>query len=87
MNYNPNIHHRKSIRLKEYDYSKEGLYFITICCDARKHLFGVIVDGKMILNEREKLQTNVGWIYQTIFQMPFYTNTLLCPTIYMGLLN
>ena len=29
MNYNPNIHHRESIRLKDYDYSKEGMYFIT----------------------------------------------------------
>lgn len=28
MNYNPKIHHRLSIRLKGYDYSKEGLYII-----------------------------------------------------------
>ena len=31
MTYNPDIHNRKSIRLKNYDYSREGLYFITIC--------------------------------------------------------
>ena len=31
MQYNPNIRSRKSIRLKEYDYTKEGMYFITIC--------------------------------------------------------
>jgi hypothetical protein len=42
-NYNPNIHHRKSIRLRGYDYSKEGLYFITICTEDRKCLFGKIV--------------------------------------------
>jgi len=42
-NYNPNIHHRKSIRLRGYDYSKEGLYFITICTADRKYLFGKIV--------------------------------------------
>jgi REP element-mobilizing transposase RayT len=42
-NYNPNIHHRKSIRLKGYDYSKAGLYYITICTDDRKCLFGKIV--------------------------------------------
>jgi putative transposase len=41
--YNPNIHHRKSIRLKGYDYSKAGLYFITICTADRKCLFGEIV--------------------------------------------
>ncbi len=48
--YNPLIHHRRSIRLKGYDYSQAGLYFITICCYNRKHLFGSIVDGQMILN-------------------------------------
>ena len=61
MNYNPNIHHRKSVRLKEYDYSKEGLYFITICCDARNHLFGGIVDGKMILYDAGKI-ANQCWL-------------------------
>lgn len=51
MSYNPNIHHRRSIRLKEYDYSQEGLYFITICTHNRKCLFGNIIDGEMVLNE------------------------------------
>lgn len=49
--YNPNIHHRKSIRLKEYNYSQAGLYFITICCKNRICRFGNVVDGKMMLNE------------------------------------
>lgn len=44
MNYNPQIHHRHSIRLKGYDYSQEGLYFVTICTHARQHLFGEITD-------------------------------------------
>lgn len=48
--YNPAIHHRRSIRLKGYDYAQEGLYFITICCKDRLHLFGEIKNGKMILN-------------------------------------
>ncbi|WP_276979943.1 transposase [Flavobacterium filum] len=41
--YNPHIHHRRSIRLKGYDYSQAGLYFITICCQDRACLFGEIV--------------------------------------------
>jgi REP element-mobilizing transposase RayT len=49
--YNPAIHHRKSYRLKNYDYSKSGLYAITICCEQHQHLFGEIVDGEMILND------------------------------------
>ena len=42
MVYNPRIHHRKSIRLKGYDYSQEGMYFITICVQNKKMLFGSI---------------------------------------------
>jgi hypothetical protein len=48
--YNPHAHHRKSIRLKGYDYSQAGLYFITICCQDRICRFGNVFNGKMILN-------------------------------------
>ncbi|MGP1382654.1 MAG: transposase [Thainema sp.] len=50
MRYNPDKHHRRSIRLKGYDYSSPGAYFITICTYQRECLFGNIVDGKMQLN-------------------------------------
>lgn len=49
--YNPLIHHRRSIRLKGYDYAKEGLYFITMVCERRTNRFGNIENGKMQLNE------------------------------------
>ena len=45
MPYDPNIHHRRSIRLKGYDYSQSGLYFITICVQNRTCLFGDVVVG------------------------------------------
>ncbi len=46
----PNKFDRRSIRLKGYDYSKEGLYFVTICCQNMAHLFGKVVSGQMQLN-------------------------------------
>jgi len=49
--YNPHIHHRRSIRLKGYDYAQAGLYFVTICCDNRICRSGNIDNGEMILNE------------------------------------
>lgn len=49
--YNPNIHQRRSIRLKGYDYTQAGLYFITICCQDRICRFGTVENGEMILNE------------------------------------
>ena len=51
MKYNPEIHHRRSIRLKGYDYSQAGLYFITICTQDKLHLFGEITNDEMILND------------------------------------
>ncbi|MBK5214783.1 MAG: hypothetical protein JJE55_14110 [Flavobacteriaceae bacterium] len=51
MPYDPKIHHRKSIRLKGYDYSQDGLYFVTICCENKVCRFGDIKDGEMCLNE------------------------------------
>ena len=48
--YNPDKHHRRTIRLCGYDYTQEGLYFVTVCCQNKACLFGEIVDGEMILN-------------------------------------
>ena len=42
---------RKQIRLREYDYSQPGAYFITICTKDRIGMFGKIVDGDMIMHE------------------------------------
>jgi REP element-mobilizing transposase RayT len=61
MNYNPKIHHRRSIRLKGYDYSQEGLYFITICVKDMECLFGKIENDEMILNAAGK-NANECWL-------------------------
>ncbi len=50
MPYNPEKHHRRSIRLKGYDYTQPGAYFITVCTYMRECLFGEVVDGQMRLN-------------------------------------
>lgn len=51
MSYNPKSHRRKSIGLKNYDYSQNGAYFITICTKNKKQIFGKIKNDKMILSE------------------------------------
>ena len=55
MKYNPDTHHRRSIRLKGYDYSQDGAYFVTICTHNIECLFGKIVDGEMRINEWGKI--------------------------------
>lgn len=57
-NYNPKYHHRRSIRLKGYDYTQEGLYFITLCIQDREPIFGEIKNGEMHLNAFGKIAEN-----------------------------
>jgi putative transposase len=46
---------RRSIRLKEYDYSQSGAYFVTICAHDRRCIFGKIADGQMALNDAGRM--------------------------------
>ncbi|MDQ6975264.1 MAG: transposase [Mariprofundaceae bacterium] len=52
---------RKSIRLKGYDYSQAGAYFITICTKNRVHLFGEIINGEMMPNDAGVMLEN-QWV-------------------------
>lgn len=55
MKYDPCLHNRRSIRLHNWDYAGIGIYFVTICCKNRLHLFGKIANGKMLLNDFGKI--------------------------------
>ncbi|MFH1645149.1 MAG: transposase, partial [Candidatus Omnitrophota bacterium] len=46
---------RRSIRLKGYDYTRGGVYYVTICVNNRKCVFGDVRDGKMVLNDAGKM--------------------------------
>ena len=50
MTFDPETHHRQSIRLRGYDYSQPGAYYIAICSHGKRMLFGNVVDGEMIRN-------------------------------------
>ena len=62
--FNPNIHHRRSIRLKGYDYSQEGLYFITLCVQNRKSFFGKIVTSLELSEAGKMVETE--WLALTV---------------------
>jgi len=49
------LHHRRSIRLSGYDYSQNGLYFITICTRNKERLFGEVHNNQVILSEIGKV--------------------------------
>ena len=50
MKYDPQIHHRRSIRLKGYDYTQTGAYFVTICAFRREQIFGTEINGGLQLS-------------------------------------
>ena len=51
MTYDPERNRRRSIRLKGYDYTRPGAYFVTICTQNQECLFGEVVDGEMRLHQ------------------------------------
>jgi REP element-mobilizing transposase RayT len=67
----------KQYRLRNFDYSGDGEYFVTICIDDRKHHFGEIKNGKMILSEIgqivdrtwNKIPTNFSNIKLDVYQI------------------
>ena len=57
------MNERKLIRLKGYDYSSAGCYFVTICTQDHSNWFGQVRDGKMILNDCGKIvETQWQWL-------------------------
>jgi REP-associated tyrosine transposase len=53
--YDSTIHHRRSMRLRGYDYSRPGAYFVTICAHDQLNAFGKIVEGETLLNETGRM--------------------------------
>jgi REP-associated tyrosine transposase len=51
MKFNPEKPHRRSIRLKDYDYASAGAYFVTICTYNKRCILGDVMVGNMILNQ------------------------------------
>ena len=64
MSYNPDKHKRKSIRLKQYNYSKSGIYFITICIQNRECILGNIRNVGAGLVSAQNILTEVGNIFE-----------------------
>ncbi|MCK5783987.1 MAG: hypothetical protein KAH06_06035 [Desulfobacterales bacterium] len=59
MNFDPDIHQRHSIRLRGYDYSTAGFYFVTACVQNCECLLGEIVEGRVVLNDAGRMVENI----------------------------
>lgn len=85
--YNLAKHHRRSIRLKNYDYSREGLYFVTLVCQNRLHRFGKIEDAKMKLNEAGKVAQLCWEAIPKHFPQVVLHNYIIMPNHVHGILE
>ena len=81
------IHHRKSLRLKGYDYSGPGLYYVTICVAGRECLLGDVVDGRVVPNAFGRFaETALLWLTKqypyveidTYVIMPNHLHVIVC---------
>jgi len=74
------IESRKSLRLKEFDYSSHRAYFITICAYEKKDVFGSVVDFRMKLND-------LGQMISDIWQNMFIINVSIKKDQYIVMPN
>jgi REP element-mobilizing transposase RayT len=58
MKFDPEKHHRQSIRLRDYNYSQPGYYFLTICTYKKQCWFGEIKNDQMYINQIGKIVAN-----------------------------
>ena len=64
MRYNPDVHHRRSIRLKDYDYSAEEMYYITICVQNRECILSEITNVGVAWHATQIKLTYIGKIVE-----------------------
>jgi len=76
--FDPDLHHRRSIRLNNYDYSQDGLYFVTICTHEQSLVFGNITDSNIVLSQCGE---NANKILETISS--HFSNVILHEHIIM----
>ncbi|CAA6805007.1 MAG: Unknown protein [uncultured Sulfurovum sp.] len=79
--------HRKSIRLKTWDYSQNGLYFITICTKNREHLFGEIIDETMLLSDMGLLAQKYWYEIPKHFDFVFLDSFVVMPNHIHGVIE
>ena len=85
---NPSNHYnRRSVRLKEYDYSQPGAYFITILAADRSHIFGKIVDDQVQLSEIGRIVEHEWLRLETRFSHVHLGVWIVMPNHFHGIVN
>lgn len=85
--YDPKIHHRRSVRLKGYDYSSVGAYFVTICVQDKLGLLGHITNSQIFLDDAGKMIDH--WWNEMKNKYPFITidDYVIMPNHFHGIIH
>jgi putative transposase len=86
MTYDPDKHHRRSIRLKGFDYSRSAAYFITICVQNRDCLFGTISQNQLLLNDAGKMVSDEWLALPSRFPSVILDKFIVMPNHFHGII-
>ncbi len=78
---------RRSIRLRDYDYSQAGAYFVTICSQDRQCLFGVIESGEMRLNDAGQMLVEQWYVLSDRFSSVELDSFVVMPNHVHAIIN
>jgi putative transposase len=87
LKFNRDKHHRRSIRLRGYDYAQCGVYFVTVCAQNRECLFGDMQHNVWSLNDAGKMLYRIwndmpnicpGIVIDEFIVMPNHVHGIIC---------
>ncbi len=87
MAYDPNIHRRRSIRLRGHDYSRPGAYYVTICVEDHKCLLGEVALGQMKENDAACMVDRVWKSIPTQFPTAELDEYIVMPNHFHGIIK
>jgi putative transposase len=85
MKYDPEIHHRRTIRLKGHDYSSTGMYFVTTCVKGHECMFGCIRDNVIHLSDAGRVAETVWTGLPDRFPMVTLDEFVVMPNHFHGI--
>jgi putative transposase len=76
---------RRSIRLKGFDYSLAGLYFVTICAEGHKRIFGRVFNGTVVLDPAGLTVRNIWLNLHQRFDSAAFLDFVIMPNHFHGI--
>jgi putative transposase len=80
-------HHRRSIRLTEFDYAQPGAYFITICAHGRRKIFSEVEGERTILTPMGEIVREEWWRTEILRPEVFLDQYVIMPNHFHAIMQ